>query len=122
MVECLRRGWLCRKLRLFVRIVAEIEWDASGPIERIRICGETAISLCPFWYAPRFDFLLQSDDCRIPARIEVRLTRFLPIALRAFRLLVEQRVVYEEGRWPVARAPQTLATASARNVLASQPR
>lgn len=95
--ECLRRGWLFRRLRLMGRIATTLEWDASGPIETIRVGGQVVSSVCPFWYATRFDFLLPIPGHGVSGCVEVRLTRVLPIALRSFRLLLEGREVYREG-------------------------
>ena len=96
---CEARRMLYRRIRLYGQVQGTIEWDARSVLEVIRVGKKAVRRTCPFWYTPRFEFVIETEERRFPATIDVRLSRVLPIFVRKFRLIIEGQVAYQEGDW-----------------------
>lgn len=94
------RGFLKRRIRLSGGIEADLEWIGDSPVERIRVNGTTVASQFALWYCPKFQFDLERLEDRCQITVEIRLSRFAPIFVRGFRIIVNGTVVYLEGQFP----------------------
>jgi hypothetical protein len=92
-----------RTLVVMGSVEAEIRYDASGWGERVFVNGELAGQSSGFAWsckfidvAPRIDFRLFGPEGWLPARVEVSMSWAFWRGIRDFRLVVANRVVYEE--------------------------
>jgi len=95
------RGWRMRRFTVQGLLEAEIVWDGRGPNEFLRVNGRKVSEHPAFWYAPHFDGLVETTagSCSITLDIVIApLDMLFFDAVRRFRLCLDQRVVYEEGR------------------------
>ena len=106
---CDARRMLYRRVRLTGSLEGTVEWDARSVVEIIRVGNKSVAQTFPFWYTPQFDFVIDAESMCLPATIEVRLSRLLPIFVRRFRLVIDGSTVYQEGDWS---AQETFADAS----------
>jgi hypothetical protein len=86
-------------------VEAEIKYDASGWGERVLVNGELAARTCGVAWtwswrvvgvAPRVKFRLNSGGLWLPAQVEVSVHLAFWKGIEDFRLVVADRVVYEE--------------------------
>jgi hypothetical protein len=84
-------------------VEAEIKYDASGWGERVLVNGELAAqtwgftwSWKPVTVAPRVKFRLSSGGLWLPAQVEVSVHWAFWKGIKDFRLVVADRVVFEE--------------------------
>jgi hypothetical protein len=79
-------------------IEAEIRYDYAGVGERVFVNGELAARSFGFAFpcAPRFNFRLNGAGRWLPARVEVSVYWRLWIGIKNIRLVVANRVVYDE--------------------------
>ena len=98
----LRRRWLVRRLALFGRSDAVIEYNGRGlGHETIRVNGQIAKRVWARWsqtyFTPCLEFQIPVGTRHLNARVEVK-TAWLAF-LGGFRLVVCEEVVYSEGIW-----------------------
>jgi hypothetical protein len=93
------RRWAYRRVELHGPLSAVIEYNGRGiGFESVLVDGEVAGRASGTWgFASPIEFVLPCKGSGRRARIEVRTAFFL--FLGAFRLLVDDSVVYSEGRW-----------------------
>jgi hypothetical protein len=84
-------------------VEAEITYDASGLGERVLVNGELAAQTSGFSWSwkfvtvtPRVKFRLSSRGLWLPAQVEVSVHWAFWKGIKDFRLVVADRVVYEE--------------------------
>jgi hypothetical protein len=82
-------------------VEAEINYDAAGLGERVLVNGELAAQtsgFSPTWrlVAPRVKFRLSSGGLWLPAQVEVSVQWAFWKGIKDFRLVVADRLVYEE--------------------------
>jgi hypothetical protein len=100
-VEVVHRGWLSRAIRFQGRHEGVVEWCGAGSWETVSIDGavirsELNLSL---WNAliPRFDVPV---DTGYPATLCIEVRVLGIFFLRAFRIRLDGRTLFEEGHWP----------------------
>jgi hypothetical protein len=89
-------GRLRRRARLSGRIDAQLEWNANNALEFVSVDGRKVVSKIAYFRSiPRFCFDLQAGATihRVTVDISIKWT-FL---VKAFRIVIDDEVVYCEG-------------------------
>ena len=88
-------GWLYRRVRLFGRLEAEVEWNGRWPVEFVCVNGHKVAAKHAFFYVPHFAFELPTSmgPCRMTLDLHISLVP----AVKRFQISVDGQVVYLEG-------------------------
>ena len=97
------RSAMQRVLVVLGTVEAEIRYDAGGWGERVIVNGELAAQTSGFMWSwrlmtvvPRVHFHLTGGGLWVPARVDVSIYHAFWKGIKDFRLVVADRVVYEE--------------------------
>lgn len=92
-------GWLRRCVKLLAPAETMIEYNGRGiGYESVLVDGGVALRPTSWWwFIPRFDFTIETQNGALPVSLEVRVWPWL--CIRKFRLIVANKCVYSEGRW-----------------------
>ena len=93
-------GWMYRRVCFYGAYQSVVEWNGSGAWEKVTIDGQVAKSIFN-WGAhivmPYFEFPVDAGYAATMT-VEIRL-RYL-VLVDAFRIRLDGRTLYAEGRWP----------------------
>ena len=99
-VSVVERSYLYRHIQFSGQIEAELEWNARWPIEFVCVNGvKVASKHAIFSCVPHFEFDLQTTSKSLAVSVDVRMSRIWLVVVKAFRILVDDRIVYADGRW-----------------------
>lgn len=88
--------WLYRRLRFEAPLQMELEYDAFGLFDEIRIDGRRALRKLPLVrLTERFDLTLATDRGDVRLAIRLKFDRFA--RLRSLRIFCDDREIYREG-------------------------
>ncbi len=88
--------WLYRRLRFEAPLQMELEYDAFGLFDEIRIDGRRALRKLPLVrLTERFDLTLATDRGEVRLAIRLKFDRFA--RLRSLCILCDDREIYREG-------------------------
>ena len=91
----INQGLLSRKVIVNLPVEVTIEYFARGLRDRVIVDGKTAVSKIPvIWFTTGFEFLIPYRDGNLPAKINLKVGRFLK--LQEFEILINGVAAYRE--------------------------
>ena len=94
--ELLRKRLLFRRIRFETPLQMELEYDAFGLFDEIRIDGRRVLRRLPLVrFIEHFRFEVATDEGAIPIEVDLKFRHFARI--RSFRVSVAGRLIYEEA-------------------------